>query len=125
MNREILMYGEIPYPDIEVRDVQAAVRDGVRLNKPDGLVLAASAASSTNLPPLSLSPAGNPCARCPDKFFAIMKKCWNADRRTRWTFSALQRMIEGELRFIKPPPPRDIGLTLHDTVSRLLLSALR
>jgi len=32
--REILMHGELPYPDIEVKDIQQAVRDGVRLEKP-------------------------------------------------------------------------------------------
>eukprot|EP00730_Choanoeca_flexa_P003250 TRINITY_DN11342_c1_g2_i10.p1 TRINITY_DN11342_c1_g2~~TRINITY_DN11342_c1_g2_i10.p1 ORF type:complete len:1254 (+),score=295.90 TRINITY_DN11342_c1_g2_i10:97-3858(+) len=85
---EILMSGEIPYPEIEVKDIQQAVRDGVRLDKPP---------------------------TCSDKLYAIMKKCWNADRRTRWSFAALQRMLEGELRFQKPPPARDIGKTLHGT----------
>eukprot|EP00045_Choanoeca_perplexa_P015831 m.205084 g.205084 ORF g.205084 m.205084 type:complete len:1184 (+) comp17092_c1_seq4:142-3693(+) len=87
---EILMHGEIPYPDIEVKDVQQAVRDGVRLEKP---------------------PA------CSDKLYAIMNKCWNTDRRTRWSFAALQRMLEGELRFQRPPAPRDIGQTLHGTTT--------
>lgn len=29
------MYGEIPYPDIEVKDIQASVRNGARLFQPE------------------------------------------------------------------------------------------
>lgn len=54
---------------------------------------------------------------CPDKVFAIMVKCWNKDRRTRWTFASLRRVLERELSFIEMPnPPRDIGLWLQHVV---------
>lgn len=53
---------------------------------------------------------------CPDRTFSIMLKCWKTDRRTRWTFSALRRMLENELRYESGDRWRDIGATVHDVV---------
>ncbi|EGD77654.1 TK/HMTK protein kinase [Salpingoeca rosetta] len=84
---EIFSYGEIPYPEVEVKEIFMRVREGLRLTQPPN---------------------------CPDRMYSIMAKCWKRDRRTRWTFAALRRMLESELRYVKDSTNRDIGATVHD-----------
>ena len=88
----------LPYPEVAVKDVHMHVRQGNRPKQP----------------------------RCvPDKVYAIMLKCWNRDRRTRWTFSSLRRVLERELSVLDPPmPERDIGAFLQDVVRHYRLASL-
>lgn len=59
---ELITFGETPYPGIHVRDVYSYLKQGMRMEKPEG---------------------------CTDEFYDIMLSCWNKNPDCRPEFQDL------------------------------------
>ncbi len=82
-------YGAMPYEAIKNTDVQAAVRDGTRLEKPES---------------------------CSPEMYALMHKCWLTNPKLRPTFVELRNtMVQMAKEILAKDPSqrvRDIGASL-------------
>ncbi len=84
--RCLCSYGAMPYDKLQTAEVQRRVREGLRLDQPDG---------------------------CSDNLYALMGTCWRVDRKARPTFAAIGRELATYQRSASDTQPRDIGATLR------------
>lgn len=89
---EILSYGEVPFADVRNQDIQRRVREGLRMECPEG---------------------GN------EHIFTVAKSCWIVDRNERPKFATIFDALRKTIIAVQPQSaaPRDIGAVASKVAS--------